>query len=164
MWGCDLYGQRPKLAEHGGFAHDDTNVMLLVENPAFYRTCCFRRRRENQVAPTILQALGLNPESLQAVQIEGTPVLPKSRSTSSSGRRNFGSANAGAPRCAPAFFRRVHTLRLGMKTGKWLVATTAVMAVFCGQAMAAPGGQDDSGRIRHGVLLMHRRHARRGFL
>jgi arylsulfatase A-like enzyme len=29
-----------------------------------------------QIAPTILQALGLNPGSLQSVQIEGTPVLP----------------------------------------------------------------------------------------
>jgi hypothetical protein len=29
-----------------------------------------------QVAPTILSILGLDPNSLQAVQIEGTPVLP----------------------------------------------------------------------------------------
>ena len=29
-----------------------------------------------QIAPTILQLLGLNPRSLQAVQIEGTRVLP----------------------------------------------------------------------------------------
>jgi hypothetical protein len=28
------------------------------------------------VAPTILQALGLNPRSLLAVQLEGTSVLP----------------------------------------------------------------------------------------
>jgi hypothetical protein len=30
----------------------------------------------NQVAPTILRLLGLDPASLQAVQQEGTPVLP----------------------------------------------------------------------------------------
>ena len=29
-----------------------------------------------QVAPTILQFLGLNPNSLDAVQLEGTSVLP----------------------------------------------------------------------------------------
>jgi hypothetical protein len=29
-----------------------------------------------QVAPTILQLLGLDPTALQAVQMEGTPVLP----------------------------------------------------------------------------------------
>src|SRR5262249_56858807 len=27
-------GSSKKQAEHGGFAHDDTNVMLLVSNPA----------------------------------------------------------------------------------------------------------------------------------
>ncbi len=29
-----------------------------------------------QIAPTILKLLGLNPSDLQAVQIEGTKVLP----------------------------------------------------------------------------------------
>jgi arylsulfatase A-like enzyme len=29
-----------------------------------------------QVAPTLLSILGLDPNALQAVQIEGTPVLP----------------------------------------------------------------------------------------
>jgi hypothetical protein len=29
-----------------------------------------------QVAPTLLKALGLNPQSLEAVRIEGTQVLP----------------------------------------------------------------------------------------
>src|SRR4029077_8441271 len=28
-------GSSKKQAEHGGFAHDDTNVMLLVSNPSF---------------------------------------------------------------------------------------------------------------------------------
>jgi hypothetical protein len=31
----------------------------------------------NQIAPTILKALDLDPLSLQAVRIEGTPVLPQ---------------------------------------------------------------------------------------
>ena len=29
---------RKKIAEPGGFAHDDTNVIMLVSNPAFERT------------------------------------------------------------------------------------------------------------------------------
>jgi hypothetical protein len=31
-----------------------------------------------EVAPTILKALGMNPNALQSVQQEGTAVLPKS--------------------------------------------------------------------------------------
>jgi hypothetical protein len=31
-----------------------------------------------QIAPTILSLLGLNPDSLEAVRIEGTPQLPGS--------------------------------------------------------------------------------------
>jgi hypothetical protein len=34
--GVTYTGSNKKLAEHGGFAHDNTNVMLLVSNPAFY--------------------------------------------------------------------------------------------------------------------------------
>ena len=30
----------------------------------------------SQVAPTVLAALGLNPNALKAVQLEGTPLLP----------------------------------------------------------------------------------------
>ena len=65
------------IADHGGFAHDDTNVVLLVENPAFRSQTVSAGVGTNQVAPTILKALGLDPESLQAVRIEGTPVLPQ---------------------------------------------------------------------------------------
>jgi len=65
-----------KQAEHGGFAHDDTNVMLLVSNPAFAPRTINSFVETTQVAPTILTLLGLNPNALQAVQLEGTPVLP----------------------------------------------------------------------------------------
>jgi hypothetical protein len=74
--GVTYTGSAAKLMEHGGFAHDDTNVMLLVENPSFHPTLVSAGVGTNQVAPTILQALGLNPNSLQAVRLEGTPVLP----------------------------------------------------------------------------------------
>jgi hypothetical protein len=69
-------GSKRKLAEHGGFAHDDTNVMMLVSNPSFDPATVTTPVQTMQVAPTILQALGLNPGSLDAVQKEGTQVLP----------------------------------------------------------------------------------------
>jgi hypothetical protein len=65
-----------KLAEHGGFAHDDVNVMLLLSNPSFRASTVTGPVQTLQIAPTILQALGLNPSSLQAVQLEDTQVLP----------------------------------------------------------------------------------------
>jgi hypothetical protein len=69
-------GSTAKQAEHGGFAHDDTNVMILVSNPGFKASTVTSFVETMQVAPTILQALGLDPGSLDAVQKEGTPVLP----------------------------------------------------------------------------------------
>jgi len=74
--GATYTGSATKLAEHGGFAHDDTNVMLLLSNPAFRPNTVYAGVGTNQVAPTILKALGLNPEALDSVQFEGTPVLP----------------------------------------------------------------------------------------
>ena len=74
--GVTYTGSTKKLAEHGGFAHDDTNVVLLVSNPAFQAQTVRAEVGTAQVAPTILKALGLNPSLLKAVQVEGTPVLP----------------------------------------------------------------------------------------
>src|SRR5215831_8748692 len=65
-----------KLAEHGGFAHDDTNVMLLLSNPSFSPQTFTAPVQTAQVAPTLLKALGLNPAALQAVRLQGTQVLP----------------------------------------------------------------------------------------
>jgi type I phosphodiesterase/nucleotide pyrophosphatase len=65
-----------KLAEHGGFAHDDVNVMMLLSNPRFDANTVTTPVETAQIAPTILEALGLDPGALQAVQKEGTPVLP----------------------------------------------------------------------------------------
>ncbi len=69
-------GGMKKLAEHGGFAHDDTNVMILVSNPALPATIVSTPVATAQIAPTILQSLGLNPGALQSVQEEHTAVLP----------------------------------------------------------------------------------------
>jgi hypothetical protein len=69
-------GSAAKQEEHGGFAHDDTNVMLLVSNPAFDKRTVYSEVGTLQVAPTILKALGLNPDKLDGVRLEGTGVLP----------------------------------------------------------------------------------------
>ena len=65
------------IGDHGGFAHDDTNVILLVANPAFTAQTVSAIATTRQVAPTIVQALGLDPTTLDAVKAEGTPVLPE---------------------------------------------------------------------------------------
>jgi hypothetical protein len=74
--GVTYSGSTAKQAEHGGFAHDDTNVMILVSNPGIAPKTLTTPVQTAQVAPTILKALGLNPGALQAVQIQGTEVLP----------------------------------------------------------------------------------------
>ena len=67
---------KKKQAEHGGFAHDDVNVITLVSYPSFNPVTVTAPVETRQVAPTVLTALGLNPNALQAVQTEGTQVLP----------------------------------------------------------------------------------------
>ena len=69
-------GGKKKIAEHGGFAHDDTNVMMLVSNPSYKPRSINTIVQTAQVAPTILRILGLNPNQLIAVRNEGTQVLP----------------------------------------------------------------------------------------
>ncbi len=69
-------GNLKKQSEHGGFAWDDTNVMLLVSNPHVKGRTVNSFVETTQVAPTILKLLGLDPDALDAVRIEGTPVLP----------------------------------------------------------------------------------------
>jgi len=69
-------GSSKKQAEHGGFAHDDTNVIVLVSNPSIKARTITSFVETSQVAPTILEILGLDPNRLDAVRKEGTPVLP----------------------------------------------------------------------------------------
>jgi hypothetical protein len=65
------------IEDHGGFAHDDTNVVMLVTNPHFKASTVSATTTTTQVAPTIVKALGLNPTALDAVREEGTAVLPE---------------------------------------------------------------------------------------
>jgi Type I phosphodiesterase / nucleotide pyrophosphatase len=74
--GVTYSGSKKKLAEHGSFAHDDLNVMMLFSNPSMSPATVYSPVETTQVAPTILEALGLDPNKLMAVQLEGTQVLP----------------------------------------------------------------------------------------
>ena len=74
--GVTYSGSTAKQEEHGGFAHDDTNVVMLLENPSFEPATVHAAVGTAQVAPTILEALGIDPTLLNAVQVEGTAVLP----------------------------------------------------------------------------------------
>jgi hypothetical protein len=74
--GVTYSGSTKKLAEHGGFSHDDTNVIMLVSNPSISSSTVTGPVETAQIAPTILAVLGLDPDTLTAVQSEGTQVLP----------------------------------------------------------------------------------------
>jgi hypothetical protein len=74
--GVTYSGSTKKLAEHGGFSHDDTNVIMLVSNPSMSSSTVTSPVETSQIAPTILSALGLDPDKLTAVQLEGTQILP----------------------------------------------------------------------------------------
>ena len=72
-----IYTGGSKIAEHGGANPGDRDVPLVVYAPGTVDP----RQSSNgvettQVAPTILKLLGLSPSALQAVQQEGTQVLP----------------------------------------------------------------------------------------
>ena len=65
-----------QIAEHCGGTVDDTNVALIVSNPALDHRTVSTHVGTEQVAPTILRALDLPPEALEAVRKEHTPTLP----------------------------------------------------------------------------------------
>jgi arylsulfatase A-like enzyme len=73
--GMTYSGSTAMIGDHGGFAHDDTNVIMLVANPSFAPRTVSTVTTTTQVAPTIVKALGLDPTALDAVRAEGTPVL-----------------------------------------------------------------------------------------
>ncbi|MGB9433188.1 MAG: alkaline phosphatase family protein [Candidatus Acidiferrum sp.] len=65
-----------KIAEHGGFNEDDVHVALLLSNPGLDAKVVKSAVLNQQVAPTIIKALGYDPTELQAVQIERITPLP----------------------------------------------------------------------------------------
>ncbi|HQT25359.1 MAG TPA: nucleotide pyrophosphatase, partial [Burkholderiales bacterium] len=65
-----------KMMEHGGFDSDDTHVALLISNPSIKSALLRAPVFTAQIAPTILDSLGISPRNLDAVRIQGTPPLP----------------------------------------------------------------------------------------
>jgi len=76
IYGTIYTGSSKKNAEHGGFSFGDTNVGLIVSNPALHARVVKTTVTTSQVAPSILKALGIDPSELQAIRHEGTEVLP----------------------------------------------------------------------------------------
>ncbi|KAH8895317.1 type I phosphodiesterase/nucleotide pyrophosphatase [Thozetella sp. PMI_491] len=66
---------KKKIAEHGGLSNDDRNVACFFSAPDIKFTLYPHQCSTAQVAPTILKALGMDPNALQAVVKEGTNVL-----------------------------------------------------------------------------------------
>ena len=82
-------GSKAKVAEHGGFAANDTHVALLVVNSGSSESGDHQSSdserggktiatpvHTTQIAPTILEFLGLKPDALKSVRQEGTRALP----------------------------------------------------------------------------------------
>ena len=75
-----IYTTGSKIAEHGGDNPGDRDVPLVVYAPGTVQPGQSSNGVETtQVAPTILKLLGISPIWLQAVQREGTQVLPALR-------------------------------------------------------------------------------------
>jgi type I phosphodiesterase/nucleotide pyrophosphatase len=65
-----------KLAEHGGLNEDDFHTALLLSRSDWESATIKTPTTNQQVAATILQALGINPGELQAVQLDNVHTLP----------------------------------------------------------------------------------------
>ena len=76
QYGVVYTGHKGKLAEHGGDHSEDRNVPILITGPGITGNSNVTTPVETtQIAPTILELLGLNPAELQAVRIEHTGSL-----------------------------------------------------------------------------------------
>jgi arylsulfatase A-like enzyme len=76
QYGVVYTSHKAKIAEHGGDHTEDRNVPILVVWPGATGGLNVTAPVETtQIAPTILELLGLSPDELQAVHIEGTQPL-----------------------------------------------------------------------------------------
>jgi Type I phosphodiesterase / nucleotide pyrophosphatase len=72
-----VYTGGTKIAEHGGANPADRAVPIIVYAPGAVKPSVNESSVETtQIAPTILELLGLDPQALKGVQIEGTRTLP----------------------------------------------------------------------------------------
>lgn len=74
----DLQSEKAKalIAEHGGMLDEDTNVALLVSHDGLKDRLIRAPVSTAQIAPTILDSLGIDPFKLDAVRKEFTQPLP----------------------------------------------------------------------------------------
>ena len=93
IWVGNVNNQH-KRAEHGGFSEDDTHVALVVSGGALpsavQGTTVGTTVQTQQIAVSVLQALGLDPTKLTGAVIDNTQPLPGLTSASTGGN------NAGA--------------------------------------------------------------------
>ena len=71
-----IYSGSSKLAEHGGLNEDDVHTALLVSNPGLGESSTNVAVSNQQVAATVVKALGYDPDELEAVKKESIRVLP----------------------------------------------------------------------------------------
>jgi hypothetical protein len=76
QYGVVYTGKQGKIAEHGGDNPQDRDVPLVVSGAPIKAGVVTSPVETTQIAPTILSLLGLDPNALQAVQIEHTATLP----------------------------------------------------------------------------------------
>ncbi len=65
-----------KIAEHGGLNEDDIHTALLISQPGITQRTVKTFTSNQQVAASIVKALGIDPNELQAVKKEQIHVLP----------------------------------------------------------------------------------------
>ncbi len=79
QYGTVYTGGTKKIAEHGGDNPQDRDVALVVSGSPIAAAAdkvSSDPVETTQIAPTILRLLGLDPNALQAVQVEHTAALP----------------------------------------------------------------------------------------
>jgi hypothetical protein len=82
QYGTVYTGGKKKIAEHGGANPQDRDVPLLVAGePIRSHMVVTSRVETTQIAPTILELLGLSPDALRAVRVEHTSALPLGETT-----------------------------------------------------------------------------------
>ena len=74
--GVTYTGSHQNMEEHGGFAHDDTNVMLLLSNQSFTTKDRSAERWHGTGGANDSASAGIDPSLLKGVRLEGTDALP----------------------------------------------------------------------------------------
>jgi arylsulfatase A-like enzyme len=95
IWVGNVNNQH-KRAEHGGFTEDSTHIALVVGGGALPKdvqgTTVDTPVKTQQIAVSVLEALGLNSSKLQGAVIDHTEALPDLSKPSSQGKNEAGLA------------------------------------------------------------------------